>query len=205
MTIQECGADTCAQATSQRGWTCEWQAGRYRKGLAVLARDPYRIALRERSQPCLISTIVLGPGELRVRFVGFWAMTPSRGGSDTYPQQATELIGQLPGDGIPTVVAGDFNASWRNAHHLRNVASLAARGLVNAYNSFYELAANARLAHPTSYFQWNRARPYHMDFVFVPESWSIRSVEVGSFEDYPARGLSDHVPVIVSASNGDSV
>jgi len=39
-----------------------------------------------------------------------------------------------------------------------------------------------------------------MDFVFVPESWSIRSVEVGSFEDYPGRGLSDHVPVIVSVS-----
>jgi hypothetical protein len=25
---------------------------------------------------------------------------------------------------IPTVVTGDFNASWRNHHHLRNVASL---------------------------------------------------------------------------------
>ncbi len=200
LTIQECGDDTCAEVTSQRGWTCEWQAGRYRKGLAVLAQDPYRIAVREHSQPCLISTIVVGPGELRFRFVGFWAMTPSRGGTDTYPEQATELIGQLPDDGTPTVVAGDFNASWRNHHHLRNVASLAARGLVNAYNSFYKIADDARPDHPTSYFQWDRARPYHMDFVFVPDSLPIRSVEVGSFEDYPGRGLSDHVPVIVSVS-----
>jgi endonuclease/exonuclease/phosphatase family metal-dependent hydrolase len=72
--------------------------------------------------------------------------------------------------------------------------------LVNAYNSFYKIADDGRPDHPTSYFQWNRASPYHMDFVFVPESWSIRSVEVGSFEDYPGRGLSDHVPVIVSVS-----
>lgn len=200
LTIQECGDDTCAEAAGRRGWTCEWQPGRYRRGLAVLARAPYRIELRERSEPCLISTMVSGPGALRFRFVGFWAMTPSRGGADTYPQQATDLIRQLPDDGTPTVVAGDFNASWRNHHHLRNVANLAARGLVNAYSSFYKIADDARPEYPTSYFQWNKARPYHMDFVFVPESWPIQNVQVGSFEDYPGSRVSDHVPVIVSVS-----
>lgn len=37
-----------------------------------------------------------------------------------------------------------------------------------------------------------------MDFVFVPQRWSIRSVDVGTFEDFTGRRLSDHVPVVVS-------
>jgi exonuclease III len=199
LTIQECGPDTKDQVEAREGWKCEWQVGRYRKGLAVLARFPFTIKETEKSEPCVLSTSISGPGGFGFRFVGFWAMTPSRGGTDTYPQQATDLIGQLPDDGTPTVVSGDFNASWRNHHHLRNVADLASRGLVNAY-SFYKIADDARPYHPTSYFQWNKTRQYHMDFVFVPESWSIQSVEVGSFEDYPGRRLSDHVPVIVSVT-----
>lgn len=39
-----------------------------------------------------------------------------------------------------------------------------------------------------------------MDFVFVPEAWTIDAVEVGTFEAYTAAGLSDHVPVIATVS-----
>jgi endonuclease/exonuclease/phosphatase family metal-dependent hydrolase len=39
-----------------------------------------------------------------------------------------------------------------------------------------------------------------MDYVFVPERWRLEAVEVGAFEDYTERGLSDHVPVIVTVS-----
>jgi endonuclease/exonuclease/phosphatase family metal-dependent hydrolase len=134
---------------------------------------------------------------VRLRFVGFWAMTPA-GLYDTYPQQATEVIEQLPRDDTPTVLAGDFNASWRNAHHLENVRSLAARGMVNAYNSFKGIRDEAEPEHATSYFRWSSAKPYHMDFVFVPKVWSIKDVAIGSFADYPARRLSDHVPVVVT-------
>lgn len=57
------------------GWTCEWQKGTHRNGLAVLARDPYRLELREESpEPFFISTLVSGP--IRLRFVSFWARTP---------------------------------------------------------------------------------------------------------------------------------
>lgn len=199
LSLQECGPETEEEAIERGGWGAYWQRGRYEKGVAALARSPYRLEVRERSEPCLVSAIVSGPHGSRLRFVGFWAMTPTPGGADTYPQQATWLIEQLPDDGIPTVVAGDFNASWRNRHHLRNVESLAERGLVSAYHSFFDVPHDVAPPQPTSYFQWNRERPYHMDFVFVPDTWVIRSVEVGTFEDYPAaRGLSDHVPVTVS-------
>jgi endonuclease/exonuclease/phosphatase family metal-dependent hydrolase len=202
LVVQECGAGTPAQAASHEGWTCEWQAGRWEKGLAVLARSPYRLVSREPSEPLepFISTVISGPE--RFRFVGFWAMTPKSVGYE-YPEQATRLIERLPDDGLPTVVAGDFNASKSEAH-LRNVQSLAARGLVSAYHAFHHLDHSGVEVDATSYFQWSESRPYHMDFVFVPAAWPIDSVEVGTFADYPGRGLSDHVPVIVSISTGGS-
>lgn len=198
LTVQECGPDTQAQAIDRKGWSCEWQVGRYRKGLAVLARSPFHIETRERSEPCLLSTLVSGPEGLRFRFVGFWAMTPSRGGVDTYPAQARDLIRQLPDDGLPTVIAGDFNASWRNEHHLKNVENLAARGLVSAYHSFNGVAHNVAPPQHTSYFRWQPTAGYHMDFLFLPEAWEIQSVDVGTFENYPGRRLSDHVPLVAS-------
>jgi hypothetical protein len=200
LTVQECGPETEAQAAAREGWTCAWQAGRYYRGLAVLARSPYRIATRERSEPCVVSTLIAGPGDSEFRFVGFWAMTPISATKDGYPMQATRLIEQIPVDDIPTVLAGDFNASWRNKYHLKNVERLAARGLVNAYNSSEGIGDDVDPRVATSYFRWQRENVYHMDFVYVPSHWSIQSVEVGSFEDYPERGLSDHVPVIVSIS-----
>jgi endonuclease/exonuclease/phosphatase family metal-dependent hydrolase len=130
-------------------------------------------------------------------------MTPKLAGYE-YPQQATRLIERLPDDGVPTVVAGDFNASKSEAH-FGNVRSLAAHGLVRAYHAYHRLDHRGVEADPTSYFHWMESRPYHIDCVFVPDVWLIPSVEVGTFEDYPRRGLSDHVPVLVSISTGKVV
>jgi endonuclease/exonuclease/phosphatase (EEP) superfamily protein YafD len=200
LVVQECGSGTPAQVADQDGWTCEWQAGGWDKGLAVLARSPYRIESREPSEPFYLSTVISGPD--RFRFVGFWAMTPKFAGYE-HPQQATRLIERLPNDGVPTVVAGDFNAS-KSAAHFGNVRRLAALGLVSGYHAYHRLDHSQVEADPASYFHWKESRPYHMDFVFVPEVWQIRSVEVGTFEDYPGRGLSDHVPVLVSISTGEN-
>jgi hypothetical protein len=190
LTVQECLSEACEQA-KRLGWTCKWQVGRVRKGVAVLARRPYRIHTLERSEPCVISTLISGPEGSRFRFVGFWAMTPH--GGDSYPQQATRLIEQLPDDGISTVIAGDFNASSRNAHHLKNVQRLADLQLVSAYHSFHQIDQTGDWPDPTSYHQQHQLKRYHMDYVFVPETWRIQSVKVGSFKDYVERGLSDHV------------
>jgi len=198
LTIQECGPGTAGYVTGHAGWTCEWQKGTYQNGLAVLARSPYAIEGREEaSEPFFVSTVISGPQ--RFRFVGFWARTPTYLG-DEYPQQAERLIELLPDDRVPTVVAGDFNASSRNEDHLRNVESLRALGLVSAYHAFHGIEHTDDWEHPTSYHHRQEANPYHMDYVFVPAAWRIHSVEVGTFEDYPGRALSDHVPIVVSIS-----
>lgn len=156
ITVQECGSSTPEQAAARDGWTCEWRPGGWNKGLAVLARAPYSIESREPSEPFAVSTVVTG--STRFRFVGFWAMTESHAGY-TYPRQATRVIGDLPDDGLPTVVAGDFNASKSEAH-LANVRRLYELGLVSAYHAHHGLDHSGVEAHPTSYFQWQESRPF---------------------------------------------
>jgi endonuclease/exonuclease/phosphatase family metal-dependent hydrolase len=200
LVVQECGSGTPEQA-SDHGWTCEFHAGGWHKGLAVLARSPYAIETVEPSEPFFVSTVISGPN--RFRFVGFWAMTEKFAGY-SYPRQATRLIEQLPDDGLPMVVAGDFNAS-KSPQHLKNVELLRALGLVSAYHAHHGVDHIADEVDHTSYFQWKESDPHHMDFVFVPTAWNVRSVEVGTFEAYSAPGgLSDHVPVVVSVSQDDS-
>ena len=191
--VQECGSSTPEQAAA-RGWSCEWQHGTYHKGLVVLARSPYEIDVREDSEPFAVSVIISGP--TRFRFVGFWAMSP-KAARYTYTRQATRLIERLPEDGLPTVIAGDFNASKSRAH-LINVERLGGLDLVSAYHVHHTVEHSGEEEHPTSYFLWNENRKFHMDFVFVPRAWNIERVDVGTFEDYTLRRLSDHVPVIVT-------
>lgn len=123
-------------------------------------------------------------------------MTPKAVGF-SYTRQATLLLEHLPQDDLPTVVAGDFNASRSDAH-LHNVRRLMALGLISAYHRFKGVEHTGEEADPTSYFLWQPSRPYHMDFVFVPESWRINSVDIGTFEEYTQSGLSDHVPIVVT-------
>jgi endonuclease/exonuclease/phosphatase family metal-dependent hydrolase len=194
ITVQECGDETEAQAAERPDWTCRWQAGTWHKGLAVLAHAPYMIVDREEQEPWAVSVIV--EGSTRFRFIGFWAMTEKDVGY-TYTRQATRMIAAMPDDGLPTVVAGDFNAS-KSPEHLRNVERLRERGLVSAYHRVHDIEHSGIEEHPTSYFLWQRERPYHMDFVFLPQEWSVDAVEVGTFDEYTGLGSSDHVPVVVS-------
>jgi endonuclease/exonuclease/phosphatase family metal-dependent hydrolase len=125
-------------------------------------------------------------------------MTPT-GPEDSYPQQAKELIELLPRDELPTVVAGDFNASSRNAQHVENVASLGARGLKSAYDDFFGAPHTYPGDHPTSYHQWNEGLPHHMDYVFLPSRWKVQDVRVGTYAEYSATKRSDHMPMTVVA------
>jgi hypothetical protein len=107
----------------------------------------------------------------------------------------------------PTVVAGDFNdnVKWdrpkkRNKHKI-NVDELAPLGLRSAYHHARGVEQGAE-REPTIYWR-DRKRDggsYHIDYCFVPESWtkSISAVELGGFDDWVH--LSDHVPLIVEVS-----
>ena len=192
--IQECREGTLEEA-EEHGWACEFQPGGYGKGIATLIRAPYVVEEREPTETFAISTVVSSGGE-RIRFVNFWAMTPALAGY-SYTRQARILIECLPRDGIATIVAGDFNAS-KSQPHLDNVRRLNERGLVSAYHRRNGREHVEPEDDPTSYHLWREERPFHMDFVFVPEDWRVDGVDVGSYEDYCLTKLSDHMPVVVT-------
>jgi endonuclease/exonuclease/phosphatase family metal-dependent hydrolase len=104
---------------------------------------------------------------------------------------------------FPTVVLGDFNSNvlWNHLHspgrnHTALVQACARLGLISAYHHHFG-EEHGKETRATSYFQWKRSRPYHIDYCFVPGAWAshLVSVEVGSYEQW--ADLSDHRPVIV--------
>jgi endonuclease/exonuclease/phosphatase family protein len=103
----------------------------------------------------------------------------------------------------PTVLAGDLNSNtiWDRPRarmdHSRFVAWLRSElDLVSAYHE-HRNEAHGKESKPTYYFLWNRARPYHIDYCFVPRAWGprIRRVTIGGYEAWSR--WSDHRPVMV--------
>lgn len=106
-------------------------------------------------------------------------------------------------DSGPTIVAGDFNdnVKWDKPNklnkHVSNVSELAILGLQSAYHYSRGVDQGAE-PEPTIYWRNRKVDgpQYHIDYCFAPNDWmaSISSVTLGKFDDWVARGLSDHVP-----------
>ena len=103
----------------------------------------------------------------------------------------------------PTVIAGDFNSNtiWDKPRapidHSRFVAWMREElGLVSAYHAHFG-EAHGMESTPTYFHTWQRPKPYHIDYVFIPEAWRNRlaNVYVGGYEDWSK--LSDHRPLSV--------
>jgi endonuclease/exonuclease/phosphatase family metal-dependent hydrolase len=193
--IQEARSDTRAIVKQHKDWMCLWREGKYYPGLAILARKPFRIEEETATYPFVLSCLVLGGAE-PFRFANFWAMTPRNVGGLSYTQQARQVIKDLPDD-LDTVMAGDFNHS-KYLPHLQNVGRLGERGWLSAYHKFHKTQPADNEEEMTRYSRGPDDPSWHIDLVFVPDAWTISSVEVGTFGQYPGRGRSDHVPVVVT-------
>ena len=108
-------------------------------------------------------------------------------------------------DGLPTVICGDFNSNaiWdsgrKRKHHTAVVGMLKQRSLTSAYHAFFS-EHHGKETRPTYYFWHRQARPFHVDYVFLPDRWipAVKNVTVGTYEEW--RPVSDHVPIIVDVS-----
>ena len=74
--------------------------------------------------------------------------------------------------------------------------ALLRRGLRSTYHHHHQVE-HGHEKHPTQYQTWNKERPFHLDYVFLPEARlpRIKSVEVGEHEKW--KTASDHRPVVV--------
>jgi exodeoxyribonuclease-3 len=106
----------------------------------------------------------------------------------------------------PVVAAGDFNSNvqWDanrpGRNHTEVVRLFERHGLISAYHVHHEEKQGAE-TRPTYYFYRHQDKPFHIDYVFVPRGWRLKSVEIGSFREW--GHLSDHVPVVVDLETLD--
>jgi hypothetical protein len=107
----------------------------------------------------------------------------------------------------PTVIMGDFNSNaiWdherkrkdRGVSHTDLVRRLDDLGLVSAYHvHFAEKQGQETL--PTYYHCKKKQKkwPSHIDYCFLPKTWAVTDVTVGTFEEW--RAFSDHMPLVVT-------
>ena len=81
------------------------------------------------------------------------------------------------------------------------LATLEGLGLFSAYHAFHKLE-HGHEAHPTYRHQRNPAKPWHIDFRFVPANWNVVGVEVLDGNEWTTK--SDHLPLKVDVQITES-
>ena len=181
-----------------------WFGENPRRGLAVLARAPYRVEPVRPPAPLpryVVPLQVVGP--VSFLLLAVWAKGDRPHRYVRGVVQAVRLCQRLIA-AQPTVAIGDFNSNtfWDaqgpvDQNHSALVRQLEAHGLVSAYHAHSGQAHGSETAH--TYFQYRHAdEPYHIDYGFVPASWLryLSSVSLGSIRKW--RALSDHVPLTLA-------
>ena len=190
-----------------------WIGHNRNKGLAIFTFNGYAARLADPFYPTIrhIAPVCIG-GPVECNLLAVWAQNGS--GGVTRKRQLGPLRRAISKyrDFLaerPSIVAGDFNNNvfwhrpgWR-INHVNAVADLEKVGLISAYHALKGEPQGGE-SEPTLYWRDRKkdGPTYHIDYVFLPAQWlgCVRSLTVGSFEDWCQTSLSDHVPVIVDLS-----
>lgn len=198
--ISELAPDLAIVQEAKKGNLAEfpdlWHGPALNNGLAVITGPGVDAKIAPLDESVLWSIIPLKiSGIMKFHLLGVWTrqeqgyMNSLKRALNTYRNFITAA---------PTVVMGDFNCSvkWDNSSAgFSPLAELLETdfGLKSAYHSFFGEKYGEE-SKPTLYFRWNVSDPFHIDYCFVPASWNVTSVDVGSYEKWSS--LSDHRPLI---------
>jgi exodeoxyribonuclease-3 len=203
--VQECSKKS-VDALSGHGFSGRWFGANLNKGLAIFCRKELTLqALNKLFGKWVVPVRVRGAQDFKL--LAIWACPVGTRRADNYIGQVHRCLVEHRGwfRNASVVVAGDFNSNsqWDDNRPGRNhsevVRLFGGHGLISAYHTHHKEKQGAE-TRPTHYLYRHQDRPFHLDYVFVPNSWRLKSVEVGSFQDW--RHLSDHVPVVVDVSIG---
>ena len=147
-------------------------------------------------------------GAIDFNLLAVWACPVGTKRADNYIGQVYRCLVEQSGwfGKAPLVVAGDLNSNsqWDanrpGRNHTEVVRLFESHGLISAYHAHNGENQGAETL-PTYYFYRHQDKPFHIDYVFVPKDWKLRSVEVGAFREW--GHLSDHVPVVVDLNIPD--
>jgi hypothetical protein len=169
------------------------------KAIAMVSLDEdyllARLRPRARRGRAVVGATVSGPVPFTA--LGIWSQGPRYVDDVLRTLKAYDRVLRAG----PVVVMGDLNSGANlntrqspSKGHARILTALADFGLVSAYHSFHGVGHGSE-AHATYRHQRNPAKPWHIDFCFVPIGWDVVGVEVPDSEEWTAR--SDHLPLCV--------
>jgi hypothetical protein len=173
------------------------------KGLAVVGIGTPIRPLEQRAEQgqwTVAAQIADGPSVL-----GLWSRPPQQGvtgyGTQVIASLAAYADQLAAGD---MIMAGDFNIGHSVGSGSGNDDSAAARshweklGMVSVYHTFFDESFGA--ATRSTYFHRRKAAAgWHIDYVLIHRNQlsQVKNLQVGTYRDWVASGLSDHVPLIV--------
>ncbi|MBK1826885.1 endonuclease/exonuclease/phosphatase family protein [Haloferula rosea] len=176
-----------------------WTGEKDNQGVSVKAAEGIEVRLDETYSPDFPDTL---PTVLNEKFqvLAIWSK-PRK----TYVQNVLSILDQFEEfiHRRPTVVLGDFNANptfdagnakHSKFHHIEE--RMNAVGLISAYHQYFGEPFGAE-SRASIYWMWKENKPFHIDYVFVPKTWShhITRVDVGDYNSW--KSLSDHRPLSV--------
>jgi Endonuclease/Exonuclease/phosphatase family len=205
--VQECSKNS-VDVLQSHGFSGLWFGANPNKGLAVFCSKKFSLQAGDELFGKWVVRILVH-GAVDFQLLAIWACPVGTRRADNYIGQVFRCLAEHDDwfGNAPVVVAGDFNSNsqWDEhrpgRNHTEVVRLFEAHGLISAYHTQYGEKQGAE-TRPTHYFLHHKDKPFHIDHVFVPRSWRLGSVEVGSFQEW--RHLSDHVPMVVDVSIRDS-
>src|SRR5579859_3778894 len=188
-----------------------WIGTNPNKGLGVFSFGAYRLVQDAAYDPSISFALpvrVTSPGAREFHLVALWAHHGLAGRTMSVLGPTLQALSVYEPflQARPSIVAGDLNnhIRWDRAgkawNHANAVAAFERLGFVSAYHVFQGLAQGAE-QHPTFYWRTRSVDgpTYHIDYAFIPQSSAslMKSVAIGSRDDWIATGLSDHAPLIL--------
>lgn len=183
----------------------EWAGHIDSKGLGVLINRDWRYRIADCYRPdfeLFLPIEIEAP--VRINLLAVWAFN-HRAKAISSKENRTVNVIKYYSDWIasaPTVMMGDFNHSvvWdkpsKPSNFVNIVSQLSELDLISLVHDHFNWEFGMENA-PTLYLSRDRAKPYHVDYIFVPKSW-VQServrIEVGQAEEW--LGQSDHMPLI---------
>jgi exonuclease III len=177
-----------------------WAGINEKQGVAVGVKKPLSITALpiDESLPDLTRPYIISGENLSLFVLSVWTKPE--------PTYAESLRKSLVGysDYLhkhPSIVLGDFNCSVSldpkggKRTKFSDVARMMEEDfkLKSAWHSTKQEDHGQESA-ATLYFLHAQKNPFHIDFIYLPQSFQVTSIEIGTFEDW--KGLSDHRPMV---------
>jgi exodeoxyribonuclease-3 len=188
-----------------------WVGENLKKGLLVVAFRTYQITIDQTYEPAnkyIVPIRLSGPRPLNLLAV--WSNSDRK--DRDRKSKPSPIIRALRSSSAflksaPTVVAGDFNSNVVWDQRTRNperrmtsvVTMLSDLGLASAYHQKNDEPFGSENQATIYWRDRTKDGPrYHIDYIFLPENWlKTTRFEMGNFDDWVAKKLSDHVPLWV--------